>query len=347
MIRTIFLTAASPRIGGGHVLRCLALAEGLQKHGIDPVFAVDKVTVSTVGLLRSSPFRIIEVTDAMDRSLIGAVGDVVVFDGYDLDEAVERRWRGISIRVVIDDLADRRHDCEVLVDHSPGRLRAHYSTLVPSECELLVGPSFALLRPEFRQLRGQALARRSRAVIPRRILVAMGLTDLEGITRRVVEGALKAGRGLEFDVVTGRGAISLPWLHAMADRLPLKVHVDLDAKGMAHLMARADIAIGGGGGTSLERCCMGLPSLVVLLVENQRLIAESLERLGAIRVVGDLAEVTPERIAEALAAFVDDEGKARECARIAASIVDGRGADKVCQVILEKLSQASGNVVIR
>lgn len=287
------------------------------------------------------------MVDAKEQSFVGADADVVVFDGYDLDEVIERRWRGTSIRVVIDDLADRRHDCEILVDHSPGRLAAHYSTLVPSGCELLVGPSFALLRPEFRQLRAQALARRSRAAMPRRILVAMGLTDLGGVTRRAVEGALQAGRGLEFDVVTGQGAISLPWLIAMADRLPLHVHVDLDAMGMAQLMATADIAIGGGGGTSLERCCMGLPSLVVLLVENQRLIAENLERLGAIRVVGALAEVTPERIAEGLTAFVEDDGKARECSRISASIVDGRGADNVCQVIVEKLSRASGAVVVQ
>jgi UDP-2,4-diacetamido-2,4,6-trideoxy-beta-L-altropyranose hydrolase len=338
MITATFVTAASPQIGGGHVFRCLALAESLEEHGFRPVFAVNKVTVETVGLLRSSPFEIVEV--AADRAHLTDAGrddGVVIFDGYDFDEAIERQWRHASLRVVIDDLANRLHDCEVLVDHTPGRLAAHYAPLVPPGCTVLAGPSFALLRPEFRHLRTQALARRPGAT-PRRLLVAMGFTDVEGITRRAVEGALQTGLGLEIDVVTGDGAVSLPWLRSMADSLPLNVHVDLDATGMAELMVAADIAIGGGGGTSLERCCMGLPSLVVLLVDNQRLIAENLEQLGAIRILGDLAGVTPANVAAAVTSFVMQERETRECARIAASIVDGNGADKVCHVILAKIS---------
>jgi UDP-2,4-diacetamido-2,4,6-trideoxy-beta-L-altropyranose hydrolase len=333
--KAIFITVASPQIGGGHVLRCLALAENLGRHGFDPVFAVDRTTVETVALLKDGPFKIVEtVPQEAHRLGAAAAARVVIFDGYGIDRAVERQWQGRAlVRLVIDDLADRHHDCELLVDHAPGRIAADYAALVPPRCEVLAGPSFALLRPAFLDHRVRALARRS-AAAPRRLLVAMGLTDVGGITRRVVEGALLADIGLEIDVVAGRGAESLAWLERMAVSAPLRIHVDINAAAMAELMMMSDLAIGGGGGSSLERCCMGLPSLMILLAENQRLAAETLQDSGAARLIGDLAVATPEHIAAALRSFAG-QGDAREqCAKAAAIIVDGGGADRVRRAVM-------------
>jgi UDP-2,4-diacetamido-2,4,6-trideoxy-beta-L-altropyranose hydrolase len=343
--KATFITVASPQIGGGHVLRCLALAENLGRHGFHPVFAVSRATLETVTLLKNSPFVIVE-TDCAQAHLKDAAADagVVIFDGYGIDHEIERQWRGrAKVRLVVDDLANRRHDCELLVDHAPGRMASDYSALVPAHCEILAGPSFALLRPEFLRQRTRALARRS-TTAPRRVLVTMGLTDIDGITGRAVEGVLRAELGLEVDVVVGRGAASLVSLERMAISGPLRIHVDIDAAAMASLMTASDIAIGGGGGSSLERCCMGLPSLMILLAENQRLAAETLQRAGAARVIGDLAAATPPHIAAALKAFAGEGTALERCAKAAAAVVDGGGADRVREVVVG-LTQSNGSGV--
>jgi spore coat polysaccharide biosynthesis predicted glycosyltransferase SpsG len=118
----------------------------------------------------------------------------------------------------------------------------------------------------------------------------------------------------------------------------LRLHVDLEARGMAELMAEADIAIGSGGGTSLERCCLGLPSFVVAVADNQRAGIASLERLGATTSLGTLDESTPRRISAALAA-VDGPALAAQ-ARAAAGVVDGGGADRVGRLVLDRLAAA-------
>jgi UDP-2,4-diacetamido-2,4,6-trideoxy-beta-L-altropyranose hydrolase len=341
MIRVTFVTAASPQIGGGHVLRCLALAEGLAARGVEARFATDRLTVDTVGLLRSSPFEIFETVPAeAHRHEAAREADIAIFDGYAFDRAVERDWQGLAkVRVAIDDLANRRHDCDVLVDHAAGREASEYAGLVPSGCAVLVGPGYALLRPQFAERRNRALVRR-RAEVPRRLLVAMGLTDVGGVTRLAVEGARRSDDAWSIDVVTGQGAGSLPWLREQAQAGTLRLYVDIDAAGMADLMAEADIAIGSGGGTSLERCCLGLPSLVIMVAENQRSSVSSLVRAGAVSLVGTLAEATAERIAAALVALAHDSAALEKQARAAAAVVDGEGVHRVCRAVLDRLAAA-------
>jgi UDP-2,4-diacetamido-2,4,6-trideoxy-beta-L-altropyranose hydrolase len=339
VIKATFVTAASPHIGGGHVLRCLALAESFAALGIQPRFATDRVTRDTVGLLANGPFEIVDTPPAEAHRNAGANdADVVVFDSYAFDHAVERNWRGLArVSVTIDDLANRRHDCDVLVDHGAGRLTAHYAGLVPAGCEILAGPRYALLRPEFRTLRPRALARRG-AAAAQRLLIAMGLTDVGGVSRRAVEGVRQAGLGLAIDVVTGRTAGSLPWLREQAAAGTLHLHVDIEGADMAALMAAADIAIGSGGGTSLERCCLGVPTLMILLVDNQLASLTSQVEAGAATLIGDLDAATPGRIAAALRALASDPPALVARSRAAAAMVDGEGAYRVGRVVLDRLA---------
>jgi len=207
---------------------------------------------------------------------------------------------------------------------------------VPDDCVVLAGTSFALLRQAFPLARQRALSRRSSAP-PVRLLVSMGFTDVAAITRRVVEGAVLANLGIAIDVVTGREATSLGWLRDLPSTLGVTTHVDLDAAAMSELMVTADVAIGAGGGTGLERCCLGLPGLTLVLADNQRLAARALANAGATRLVGDSAAVTAEEIASALTQFCSDGEGRLACARAAAAVVDGGGTDRVTRAILEKL----------
>jgi UDP-2,4-diacetamido-2,4,6-trideoxy-beta-L-altropyranose hydrolase len=341
MPKATFVTAASPQIGGGHVLRCLALAERLAALGVAPRFATDRVTRDTVGLLAASPFEVIDTPPAEAHRCAAARGsEIVIFDGYAFDLAVEEAWRGLAkLRVVIDDLAGRKHACDILVNHAAGLHAAQYAGLVPPGCTVLAGPSYALLRPQFAALRARALVRRS-AESPRRLLIAMGLTDVGGVTRLAVEAVRQSGLALSLDVVTGHTAGSLPWLREQAHAGDLRLHIDLDGLGMAELMVETDLAIGSGGGTSFERCCLGLPSLVILLAENQRSSVSSLVRVNAVTLVGALAEVTAERIASALAALARDGAARVTQAQAAAAIVDGEGTTRVARVMLDRLTAA-------
>ena len=210
---------------------------------------------------------------------------------------------------------------------------------MPQRCAVLAGPSYALLRPQFAELRRRALARRQNWP-PRR------LSDRDGPDRRrrrhspVRRGCRRTGLPLSIDVVTGQTAVSLPWLREQAAAGTLRLHVDLDAFGMADLMAEADIAIGSGGGTSLERCCLGLPSLVIMVADNQRSSVANLVQAGAVTLVGMLAETMPEQIAASLAALANDSAALEAQARAAAAVVDGEGVWRVGRVILDRLAAA-------
>lgn len=338
MTKATFVTAASPQIGGGHVLRCLALADSLSALDVEVRFAVDRVTRDTVALIDGSGVEVVETSpvEAPGHPLLRD-SDIVVFDGYALDRSVEQGWQGrCGLRVVIDDLANRPHACDVLVDHAPGRDPADYAGLVPEGCLVLAGPAFALLRPDFAALRDRALSRRAPGP-PRRVLVAMGLTDVGGSTRRAVEGVLAADLGVAIDVVTGRTAGSLPWLHERARDGVLDLHVDVEAPVMAELMVEADIAVGGGGGTSLERCCLGLPSLVIMVADNQISSVRALERAGALTSLGMLDRATPQRVARALATVAHEPRRLAGQAQAAAAIVDGGGAWRVSRIVLDSL----------
>lgn len=341
VIRATFVTAASPKIGGGHVLRCLALAEALAALGVQSRFATDRITRDTVGLLGASGFDVIETPPSeAHRHPVARETEIVIFDGYGLDRGVEQRWQRLArVRVAIDDLANRPHACDVLVDHAAGRRATEYAALVPAGCAVLAGPSFALLRPQFAGLRMQALARRS-AYPPRRVLIAMGLTDVGGVTRLSVEAVRHSGLMLSVDVVTGQTAGSLPWLREQARGGALRLYVDLDAFGMAELMVQADIAIGSGGGTSLERCCLGLPSLVIMVADNQRSSVSSLVQAGAVSLVGALPETTPQRIAASLSSLAEDHAALVAQSHAAAAVVDGEGANRVCRAVLDRLAAA-------
>jgi UDP-2,4-diacetamido-2,4,6-trideoxy-beta-L-altropyranose hydrolase len=310
------------------------LAESLAALAVQVRFVTDRQTLQTVSLLADGPFEVI----VTEPSRAAMATDVVIFDGYAFDRSIESQWDGFArLRVAIDDLADRVHACDVLVDHGAGRREADYAGLVPAHCAVLAGPSYAVLRGEFRAERHRALARRSPR-LPRRVLISMGLTDVGGITRRVVEGVLSAGLGLAMDVVTGQTAASLPWLREQAAGGVLQLHVDLPGPAMAELMVDADMAIGAGGGTSLERCCMGLPSLVILLADNQLPSLSAQVRAGAASLIGDLGQATAQHIAAAIRDFAQDPVALAARAGAGAAMVDGAGADRVAQVILDRLA---------
>lgn len=334
----VFRFDATPAIGTGHATRCLTLADALESVGWRCLFAIRPETLATVprkAWLRERAL-ILDEDKATEPSRISARFtngyDLLVVDHYDRGADFETASRLWARRVlVIDDLADRGHDADLLLDPTLGRSLEDYRPLVPLTCRLRLGPRYALLRPQFVRRRPAALARRRSPGPVRRIFVSLGGTDPADATSRVLDGLARADLGASIDVVMGQAAPHVARVRAKVARMPgARVHVGV--ADIAALMAEADLAIGAAGTATWERCCLGLPTLVVVLADNQRGNAAALEAGGAARLLGDADRLTPEMVAKAVRALAEDAPARAAMAKAAADVCDGLG---VARVLLE------------
>lgn len=352
----VFRADASLQIGNGHVMRCLTLADALKRQGARTVFIGRRQHGDLLDLLGRHGHEVLVLpqltapvargdvdalahaswlgvdwqTDAADTlCVIGQdVFDWLVVDHYAIDHRWERLLRPHCRHLMaIDDLADRRHDCDLLLDQNLGRVRDDYASLVPAEATLLLGPAYALLRPEFASLRTLSLSRRE---VPESaaLLVTMGGVDKDNVTADVLKvlASIELPESLRIEVVLGPHAPHLAEVKALAAEMPRPARVFAGDADMAGLMAECDLAIGAAGSTAWERCCLGLPSLQYVLADNQLSIATALERAGA------AFTVTTARLPEALRAFLTDEGAAervRCMSSRASALTDGQGVSKV------------------
>jgi UDP-2,4-diacetamido-2,4,6-trideoxy-beta-L-altropyranose hydrolase len=366
-MRILFRVDASPRIGSGHLTRCLALAERLRQSRCEILLVCRRDRSGASDLIRRAGFdcrllpeaaeRIDSLAGPPHRDWLGARSetdfeqtvaemhgawsrpDLVVVDHYGIDAAWECQMRTITAGIlVIDDLADRRHDCTLLVDQTYGRSAKDYQSIVPADCRLLVGSEFALLRDEFTELRPMSLTRRE-TTSASRLLVAMGGYDPQNLTSRVLSELATVPMGhATVDVVLGRGAPHLQSVARMCDASPYRATLSVDVADMACRMAKADLAIGSSGTISWERCCLGLPAVVITFARNQHGIARALSEAGAIRYLGDADTVikNPGCIAATIAELSDDGNARRLMGERAAAIVDGKGSERVARVLLEE-----------
>lgn len=333
MSRAAFRCDAGAALGGGHLMRCLTLASALAARGWRPEFlcrdlpgaGLDRVTAAGFGLHRISDER----PDTVRACLQAEPPGWLIIDHYALDAAFERAACPPGWRVmVIDDLADRDHDCALLIDQTPGRVAADYAGRVPDACQRLIGPDYALLRPNFAV---------GRPVMPeagplRRVLVSMGAADPVNATGAVLD-ALSGRRDLVVTVVLGAGAPHLVAVAGQVEARGAAGRLLVEHRDMAGLMARQDIAIGAGGMTGLERAAVGLPALIVTLADNQLLNASALHASGAARLIGDVrAPGWTSAILPALDDLAVPDVRIA-MARAGLALVDGRGASRVAETL--------------
>ncbi len=321
-------------------MRSLALATGLTNTGWSCVFASRPGSTETVPTLGSGDLEILDMPDdaseqpaALRVALPEGVALLVV-DNYGLDSVFEMACRSWAKRVmVIDDLADRKHDSDILLDQTFGRDKADYRSLVPGQCDIFTGANYALLRPEFSAGRLAALARRdtNKSGI-NRILVSLGASDPHNITSLALEGIRQSGVEAAVDVVLGSGAQYLNKISRLVEGLP-QARLHINVIDMASLMADADIAIGAGGTTSWERCCLGLPTLAVTDAENQEMILDGLATVGAITNLGWFADLKSESVAHTLRLLDTSPSELMNMSLAARAICDGQGTRRVMEHI--------------
>jgi len=323
---------ASAQIGGGHAMRCRALAGALAEQGWDCRMAVRRETLDFLAASELGDAIVLECAVADEPAAIAgalaARADLCVIDHYARDAAYESSCRSAAARIMaIDDLAQVAHDCDYLLNQNPGAPVHAYAGLVPAACVLMVDPGLALLRPSFAKLRAERAQRPLQPV--RRIFVSMGAVDRDALGLRLATALAERLPDVTFDVAPcGDGADgSVP--HPRVRR-----HGFVD--GLAELMAAADFAVGAGGTTALERCALGLASAIVIVAENQRPGSLALQQAGAARVVADADRLDVASAASSIADLVRDEARLADMRTAARSVCAGGGAQIVAGLLSQK-----------
>ncbi len=358
-MKIVFRTDGSKLIGQGHVMRCLTLADVLRKRGAEinficrehpghlcdliaqRGFAVNRLPLANeqvdhlplhAGWLGARWDDDVEQTRQVIQDL-GGMADILIVDHYAIDHRWEKALRGSATRILaIDDLADRVHDCDLLLDQNFfSDLSTRYDGKVPPGCLTLLGPHYALLQPVYAELHSQVELRNGPV---RRIFVFFGGADTENLTGLSVAAFQELGRSdIHMDVVmTEKNARYLGIEKAIERWSNIRLHGPLPSLGS--LMAKADFAIGAGGATVWERFCLGLPSVVISLAENQKPVCEDLASIGLIRYVGHQKEVNMDVLRNAVSSIIS-LSSVTNWARACHAICDGRGAERVANLVHE------------
>lgn len=353
-MKIAFRVDASSQIGTGHVMRCLTLADVLKQRGAQirfvsrhlpehmrsilaakgHAFVLLDNTQNEAALGELAHARWLGVSQAQDatdtiRALSDRTWDWLIVDHYALDTRWESMLRQTARKILaIDDIADRQHYCDILLDQNLyADMETRYTGKVPKPCQMLLGPHYALLRDEFRKLHEQVKPRTGPV---KRVLIFFGGVDADNYTGRAIEALSEIDlAGLQVDVVIGAQHPGCEQIKAACAQHGCICHVQTNK--MAELMAAADLAIGAGGSASWERCCLGLPALLVALADNQINIAKALDLFGACIYVGTAKATSVPIMRNAIASLLNTQGQIMALSKKAYSLVDGLGVDRVCQ----------------
>jgi UDP-2,4-diacetamido-2,4,6-trideoxy-beta-L-altropyranose hydrolase len=359
IMKFLFRADSSNLIGSGHIRRCVTLAQELRSRGAECRFVCRDFPGSSVDLILDSKFEVAvfngetglldresecdgtEISSGLSASQVSwdadryqtalAIGDEkfdwLIVDHYGLDSRWESSMRPFCRKImVIDDLADRKHDCDLLLDQNLVKdFATRYDFLVSNECYQLLGPKYALIHPVYGELQRKTLTKNGPV---KHLLVSFGGTDNANLTGKVIQAFTELNvDGTSMDVVLSPDT---PYFKTVAAQVQEATNVKLLEKlpSLASAMVSADFAIGASGITTWERCCLGLPSLVITIAENQHAIARELSKRGLLQWAGDSRDITVDAIKQQLShAFKTKNFE--ECSRALREVTDGFGVHRV------------------
>lgn len=335
-MKIAFRADASVDLGSGHVMRCLTLADQLREAGARTVFLCRPLEGHLGEQITARGHRCIELprregfdqdaADCRDALSHGAPWDWLVVDHYGLDARWERALRPLAKKIlVIDDLADRSHDCDLLLDQNlqaPGR----YAACVPAGCQCLLGPDYALLRPQFAACRARLTPREG---VVREILVSFGGGDAPNAAGQALDALRRLDRpDIAIRIVAGANNPHVATLAEQVRSIP-NTHFQLATDQMAELMSHADLGIGAPGSSTWERCAVGLPALLLSIAVNQEAIGAAVHEAGAAQYLGRIDDHDADAICAALQSLLHSPDELAAMSRRAWALVDGRGATRV------------------
>jgi UDP-2,4-diacetamido-2,4,6-trideoxy-beta-L-altropyranose hydrolase len=354
-MKIVIRVDASISIGYGHVMRCLTLADVLKTKNINCEFICRehpgnlikhiinkgyKTHIIPMGLRKDNYHcfhdwlgaSISEDAKHCEQILSSIQPEWLIVDHYALDKNWEKKLSNYYHKLmIIDDLADRDHECQILLDQTFGRSQDEYKPLVPRDCNILCGSNYAMLRPDFAELREYSLNRRKKFKL-KRLLISMGGIDKNNSTSYILNSLQKLKLPSECEITIVLSSES-PWLnnvHRLSKKIIWRTKVLVDEPEMAKLMAESDLAIGAAGTSSWERCCLGLPTILMILADNQREIAKVLIDRGAAILFDDLKNSNQNFSDNRLYKLINFELIGKK----SASIVDGLGTKRVVECLI-------------
>jgi UDP-2,4-diacetamido-2,4,6-trideoxy-beta-L-altropyranose hydrolase len=342
--RIVIRADASPQIGGGHVTRCLALADVLSDRGCACSFATIMQSNLVVPRLVGSGHEILMLDVADDpvselRSLrahwpMGV--DIVIVDHHQRDASYEGLLHGWARYVAAIDGLNRSHNCEILINPNVvPRPREPDRRAVP---QVMEGGDYVLTSADILQVREGSLRRRAEENwVCSNLLVALGASADPELYPPIIEGIARIGANLRLVIVAGTNSAAREASAAAASRYGLEAEIHGWTDQMAQMLALADVAIGGGGGSLWDRCCLGVPSVTLVLSANQAAVTEFAAAKRATHSLSDVKGLTAEKIERAVSALVVSDESRRTMSQAASSLIDGLGCQRVSESLLRVL----------
>jgi UDP-2,4-diacetamido-2,4,6-trideoxy-beta-L-altropyranose hydrolase len=282
------------------------------------------------------------------QAIAGQTFDWLVVDHYALDYTWEVRFHSqVKHTMVIDDLADRRHQCDVLFDQNyygdTAAERYLENDLVDEKTTLLLGPEYALIRPEYREFREKLASKKETLEKTnehtdriQRVLVFLGGSDPDDVTGKVVAGLCRDEfASVSFDVVVGVNYARKYELAANTENWS-NIYIHCGLPSLAGVMSECDLMIGAGGSTSWERMCLGLPAVVTCIAENQREYTYALARDEFVMLLPDAKELLPDQVTDALLSCMKNITKLKVMSLKGMSLVSGLGLESVCDCLFDR-----------
>jgi len=352
-MKIFFRADASSDIGTGHVIRCLTLADKLAEQKAQICFICKELPGNLCDFIESKKYKVFRLPqshfakdewkgDAVQvKEIIKKSGgcDCVVVDHYAIDEKWERHIRDVARSiVVIDDLANRRHDCDMLLDQNYCQgYKLRYTNLVPSHCLKMLGPVFALLRPEFVKARRRVKARNGQI---KNILISFGGVDPSNETCKALRAiALLKRPAIKVDVMIGINNLQIPQIKKLAAAMP-QVSCNLNVKNISQFMSEADLCIGAAGCSTWECFCLGLPILAITTSEHQIGLIKYLSKHKVLHFIGRNVQITAKDICATLKYFFKNPILLSGYSKVSFDLVDGLGAGRCADIMARKLNKA-------
>lgn len=351
----VFRVDSSSQIGSGHLMRCLTLAEQLKNHA-NIMFISRNLEGNLNKLVEKNGYKLLTLPKVLENNnLVGyekwltvktqfdaeqtknllADLDVgcLIIDSYAIDEEWENIVRPYVKKIMaIDDLANRRHNCDILLDQNYYcDMKTRYNKLVPTGCKLLLGPRYVLLREEFYEARQKIRARDGTI---KNILVFFGGSDLTNETMKALHAIEEVNRiDITINVVVGASNKNKHEVENFCDKYK-NMHYFCQVNNMAELMHKADLAIGAGGTTTWERCFLGLPAIVIAVADNQIKISEDCSYLGTIEYIGEADFIGSVQLSDAIIKMIQNKKYIKNMMQKAYSLVGSLGVNEVVSDIL-------------
>ena len=346
----LFRCDASPTIGAGHVVRCLALARVMEARGWRVSFAVNEEAEQVIPALRGEACVGVPQAYSTDAGWLGARlesgVDLIVVDHYKLGASFEKAARAWASRTaVIDDLGDRNHDADILIDAVLDCQTRGSGELSSGHTAYLIGADFVMLRPPFARTR-RRLPRQRHIGDPIRVLVSMGATDSGNASALVLDALQHVETRTEVTVVLGMAAPHIRAIRDRIDHVPYPCNLLQGVEAVEDVIAGHDVVVGASGMGAWERCCLGVPSLVLLTATNQERSAKFLSAAGAVLCLGYAEAQAPRQLGNMLDEIVKDRGGLRRMGERGAMLCDGLGTYRVANVLDAPLISSSGRQII-